>query len=87
MSVRTQPGSTALTNTPLARYVFARILVNAFRAVFDIEYAGAYVDIVASCPAPDDTLTIRPYFARAIAGANTRHTSMTPNTFVSNVRR
>src|SRR5512134_1969235 len=64
MSVRTQPGSAALTSTPLASYECARIRVNAFKAAFDIEYAGAYPDIVASCPAPDDTLTIRPYLAR-----------------------
>jgi hypothetical protein len=34
--------------------------VNAFSAAFDIEYAGAYVDIADSCPAPDDTFTMRP---------------------------
>ena len=61
--------------------------MNAFRAAFDIEYDGAYADIVASCPAPDDTLTIRPYPARAILGANTRQTSITPKTFVAKVSR
>src|SRR5688500_9270153 len=60
MSVRTHPGSTALTSTPSPRYVSDRIRVNALTAAFDIEYAGAYVDMVASCPAPDDTFTTRP---------------------------
>lgn len=48
MSVRTHPGSTALTSTPSARQECARIRVNAFTAAFDTEYAGAYVDMVAS---------------------------------------
>src|SRR5437899_3162510 len=78
MSVRTHPGSTALTSTPLAQQVRARIRVNAFKAAFDIEYAGAYADMVASCPAPDETLTIRPYRPRAMSGTNARHTSITP---------
>src|SRR5689334_10448428 len=86
MSVRTHPGSTALIRTPSARYVSARILVNAFTAVFDIEYAGAYADILASCPAPEDTFTTRPYRARAIAGTNARQTSIMPNRFASKVR-
>src|SRR5438093_850781 len=60
MSVRTHPGSTALASTPRPRYVWARIRVNALRAAFDIAYAGAYVDMFASWPAPDDTFTTRP---------------------------
>src|SRR6185295_4402147 len=45
ISVRTQPGSTALASTPRPRYVSASSFVNALSAVFDIEYAGAYVDM------------------------------------------
>ena len=37
MSVRTQPGSTALASTPLPWQVAARIRVKALSAAFDIE--------------------------------------------------
>src|SRR5207247_2777331 len=62
MSVRTQPGLALLTSTPVPFVAPASCRVNAFSALFDIEYAGAYVPIDDSCPASDDTFTTRPYF-------------------------
>src|SRR5512132_3221690 len=41
----------------------------------------------ASCPAPDDTFTTRPYLRFTIGGTKTRQTSMTPRRFVSSVLR
>src|SRR4051812_41550032 len=60
ISVRTQPGEAQLTRTPVPRVAAASWRVKAFNAAFDIEYAGAYVPIDASCPASDETLTTRP---------------------------
>jgi hypothetical protein len=37
-----------------------RLLHVRSSAALDIDYAGAYADIVASCPALDEALTIRP---------------------------
>src|SRR6185295_11040969 len=59
--VRTQPGFTQLTSTPLPLVDAASWIVSAFSAAFEIEYAGAYVVIDDSWPAPDETLTMRPY--------------------------
>src|SRR5207237_8986450 len=45
MSVRTQPGHALLTRTPAPFVAAASCRVNALSALFDIEYAGAYVPI------------------------------------------
>src|SRR5580765_1122436 len=60
MSVRTQPGHALFTSTPEPRMAAASCRVKALSAALDIEYAGAYGPIDASCPASDDTLTMRP---------------------------
>jgi hypothetical protein len=83
--VRTHPGSTQFTRTPLPFVAAASCIVSAFNAAFEIEYAGAYVPIDDSCPAPDDTFTTRPYRRSIIDGTNAWHTISGPQTFVSHV--
>jgi hypothetical protein len=45
-------------------------MVSAFSAALEIEYAGAYVVIDDNWPAPDETLTTRPYECFTMPGTN-----------------
>jgi hypothetical protein len=54
MSVRTQPGQTALTLMPVPWSSLAKIRVSAFRPALETRYAGKRLPMSPSWPRPDD---------------------------------
>jgi hypothetical protein len=61
--------------------------VTASRPAFETEYAGAPSRIPVSCPAPDETFTIRPCGLARSSGANATASRHAPSVFVSSASR